>query len=145
MRRMRKHFQHRSRRISLGMQRDQLILERRDKNKRYSPVKGWTEAVDLRAGDNLVLVNGEHVIVEKIQHEILESPINVYNFQVEDYHTYYVGKGILVHNTCTRRAAMRKAKRSVNIPMSATPDYVESVKMVGQNGRPISNGRHFWY
>ena len=141
---MRKHFQHRSRRISLGMQRDQLILERRDKNKRYSPVKGWTEAVDLRAGDNLVLVNGEHVIVEKIQHEILESPINVYNFQVEDYHTYYVGKGIL-HNTCTRRAAMRKAKRSVNIPMSATPDYVESVKMVGQNGRPISNGRHFWY
>lgn len=102
----------------------------------YSPVKGWTEAVDLRAGDNLVLVNGEHVIVEKIQHEILESPINVYNFQVEDYHTYYVGKGILVHNTCTRRAAMRKAKRSVNIPMSATPDYVESVKMVGQNGRP---------
>ena len=142
---MRTHFQHRSRRISLGMQRDQLILERRDKNKRYSPVKGWTEAVDLRAGDNLVLVNGEHVIVEKIQHEILESPINVYNFQVEDYHTYYVGKGILVHNTCTRRAAMRKAKRSVNIPMSATPDYVESVKMVGQNGRPISNGRHFWY
>ena len=142
---MRKHFQHRSRRISLGMQRDQLILERRDKNNRYSPVKGWTEAVDLRAGDNLVLVNGEHVIVEKIQHEILESPINVYNFQVEDYHTYYVGKGILVHNTCTRRAAMRKAKRSVNIPMSATPDYVESVKMVGQNGRPISNGRHFWY
>ena len=142
---MRKHFQHRSRRISLGMQRDQLILERRDKNKRYSPVKGWTEAVDLRAGDNLVLVNGEHVIVEKIQHEILESPINVYNFQVEDYHTYYVGKGILVHNTCTRRAAMRKAKRSVNIQMSATPDYVESVKMVGQNGRPISNGRHFWY
>ncbi|MCC2232745.1 HINT domain-containing protein [Lachnospiraceae bacterium CLA-AA-H215] len=127
------------------MQRDQLILERRDKNKRYSPVKGWTEAVDLRAGDNLVLVNGEHVIVEKIQHEILESPINVYNFQVEDYHTYYVGKGILVHNTCTRRAAMRKAKRSVHIPMSATPDYVESVKMVGQNGRPISNGRHFWY
>ena len=127
---MRKHFQQRSRRISLGMQRAQLILERRDKNKRYSPVKGWTEAVDLRAGDNLVLVNGEHVIVEKIQHEILESPINVYNFQVEDYHTYYVGKGILVHNTCTRRAAMRKAKRSVNIPMSATPDYVESVKMV---------------
>ena len=53
----------------------------------YSPVKGWTEAVDLRAGDILVFVNGEHVIVEKIQHEILESPINVYNFQVEDYHT----------------------------------------------------------
>ena len=85
------------------------------------------------------------MFVEKHRVEEFDEPATVYNFQVEDYHTYYVGKGILVHNTCTRRAAMRKAKRSVNIPMSATPDYVESVKMVGQNGRPISNGRHFWY
>lgn len=67
----------------------------------YSPVKGWTDAVHLRAGDILVLVNGEYVVVEKVQHEILESPIKVYNFQVEDYHTYYVaGSGVLVHNTC---------------------------------------------
>ena len=67
----------------------------------YSPVKGWTEAVHLRAGDILVLVNGEYVVVEKIQHELLESPVQVYNFQVEGYHTYYVTKsGILVHNTC---------------------------------------------
>ena len=67
----------------------------------YSPVKGWTNAVHLRAGDILVLVNGEYVIVEKIQHEILETPITVYNFEVEDYHTYYVSDaGILVHNDC---------------------------------------------
>jgi hypothetical protein len=39
--------------------------------------------------------------VEQIQHEILESPILVYNFQVEDYHTYYVtDSGVLVHNLC---------------------------------------------
>ena len=31
----------------------------------YSPVKGWTDAVHLRAGDILVLVNGEYVVVEK--------------------------------------------------------------------------------
>ena len=67
----------------------------------YSPVKGWTDAVHLRAGDILVLVNGEYVVVEKVQHEILEAPIKVYNFHVEDYHTYYVGElGILVHNSC---------------------------------------------
>ncbi|MDD6296585.1 MAG: polymorphic toxin-type HINT domain-containing protein, partial [Firmicutes bacterium] len=57
----------------------------------YSPVKGWTEACELRAGDILVLVNGEYVVVEQVQHELLESPVKVYNFQVEDYHTYYVG------------------------------------------------------
>ena len=67
----------------------------------YSPVKGWTAAVHLRAGDILVLVNGEYVVVEKVQHEILEVPVTVYNFQVEYYHTYYVtNSGVLVHNVC---------------------------------------------
>ena len=66
----------------------------------YSPVKGWTDAVRLRAGDVLVLVNGEYVVVERVQHEFLESPVTVYNFQVEDYHTYYVASGVLVHNEC---------------------------------------------
>ena len=67
----------------------------------YSPVKGWTNAVHLRAGDILVLVNGDYVVVEKVQHEILEAPITVYNFQVEDYHTYCVTEhGVLVHNKC---------------------------------------------
>ena len=68
----------------------------------YSPVKGWTNAVHLRAGDILVLVNGDYVVVEKVQHEILEAPITVYNFQVENYHTYYVSSsGVLTHNKCT--------------------------------------------
>ena len=67
----------------------------------YVPVKGWTNAADLRAGDILVTVNGEYKVVEKIQHELLESPIQVYNFEVEDFHTYYVGdSSILVHNAC---------------------------------------------
>ena len=72
----------------------------------YSPVRGWTDAVHLRAGDILVLVNGEYVVVEKVQHEILEAPIEVYNFQVEDYHTYYVtDTGVLVHNSCKHQSS----------------------------------------
>ena len=71
----------------------------------YSPVKGWTDAVNLRAGDILVLVNGEYVVVEKVQHELLEAPINVYNFNVDGFHTYFVSSdGILVHNTCRGNA-----------------------------------------
>ena len=67
----------------------------------YSPVKGWTDACKLRAGDILVTVNGEYVVVEQVQHEIRERPITVYNFEVEDYHTYYVSpSNVLVHNTC---------------------------------------------
>ncbi|MBQ8043955.1 MAG: hypothetical protein IJ272_07405, partial [Clostridia bacterium] len=67
----------------------------------YVPQKGWTSAVNLRAGEILVLRGGEYVTVEKIQHEILENPIKVYNFEVEDFHTYYVSDiDVLVHNMC---------------------------------------------
>ena len=44
----------------------------------YSPVKGWTSACDLRAGDILVMLNGEYVVVEQVQHELLESPETTY-------------------------------------------------------------------
>ena len=67
----------------------------------YVPNKGWTRAIDLRAGDILVTVNGEYVVLEKVQHEILESPVTVYNFEVEGFHTYHVGEqSLLVHNRC---------------------------------------------
>ena len=75
----------------------------------YSPVKGWTSAVDLRAGDILVMLNGEYVVVEQVQHELLESSETTYNFEVEDYHTYYVGENpVLAHNSC-RGNAVKKA------------------------------------
>ncbi len=54
----------------------------------------------MRAGDVLLTVNGEYVVVEQIKHEILESPMKVYNFRVADNHTYFVGDtGVGVHNT----------------------------------------------
>ena len=65
----------------------------------YVPKKGWTAAIDLRAGDILVMSNGEYVVVEQVQHELLETPVRVYNFEVEDFHTYFVGDtSVLVHN-----------------------------------------------
>lgn len=67
----------------------------------YSPVKGWIAACELKAGDILVTLNGEYVVLEVIQHELLESPEITYNFEVEDFHTYYVGAiSVLVHNMC---------------------------------------------
>ena len=79
----------------------------------YSPVKGWTDAVQLRAGDILVLVNGEYVVVEKVQHEILEAPVTVYNFNVSDYHTYYVtDAGVLVHNSCNHGKEWARERRN---------------------------------
>ena len=78
----------------------------------YVQQKGWTSAIELRAGDILVLQNGKYVVVEKIQHEILEKPVTVYNFEVEDFHTYYVGRSsILVHNLCKNPGRAGKQAR----------------------------------
>ena len=79
----------------------------------HTPVKGWTEAAKLWAGDILVTVNGEYVVVEKVQHEIFEDPIAVYNFQVEGYHTYYVSDiSVLVHNACNKPISPEKVSDS---------------------------------
>jgi hypothetical protein len=49
----------------------------------------------------LYTLNGEYVVVEKVQHEILENPVKVYNFEVADNHTYFVGENAVgVHNSC---------------------------------------------
>ena len=69
----------------------------------YVDKLGWQLAKNLRAGDVLALSNGEFVTVEWVQHEILENPVKVYNFEVEDYHTYFVGENsVLVHNDCDK-------------------------------------------
>ena len=80
----------------------------------YMPVKGWTAACKLRAGDILALHNGKYVIVEKVQHEILEAPITVYNFEVADFHTYYVGRNsVLVHNDCKPDSPVKVSEKSL--------------------------------
>lgn len=71
----------------------------------YVADRGWILAGNLRAGDILVTLNGEYVVLEQVQHEILEAPVATYNFEVEGFHTYYVGENdIFVHNKCFRGA-----------------------------------------
>ena len=61
--------------------------------------KGFTNAGELRTGEAVVDSEGGTYAIETIYLEIVESPETVYNFQVEDYHTYHVGNiGVLVHN-----------------------------------------------
>lgn len=73
---------------------------------RFYTNRGWISAEDLRAGDILQLVNGDKVVVELVQHELLECPVPLYNFAVEGNHNYYVAESVnadthdfvLVHN-----------------------------------------------
>ena len=118
----------------------------------YVPKKGWTSAIDLRAGDILVMLNGEYVVVEQVQHELLESPETTYNFEVEDYHTYYVSTvEVLVHNACsenpqkiryTQDSISKKFRDGSSVDDmisglkngSITPDDVPSIQVFKKDG-----------
>lgn len=119
----------------------------------YVPVKGWTVACELRAGDRLQLVNGEYVVVEQVQHEIFESPVTVYNFEVADFHTYYVGDtGVLVHNKCTPNKTFKddallnehflKHGYEFGGAYSTPSEYLDGANYVINNGKyvPEMNG-----
>ncbi len=63
--------------------------------------RGWVTAGSLEAGDVLRTQDGKDIIIDKVEFEHLEKPVKVYNFEVEDFHTYFVsGTPVLVHNNC---------------------------------------------
>jgi hypothetical protein len=63
--------------------------------------RGWVEAKDLKVGDKVLEASGKIVTITDVKVEKLKQMVKVYNFEVEDFHTYFVSNiGILVHNTC---------------------------------------------
>ena len=65
----------------------------------YVQGRGFINAGSLLVGDKLISVNGEDLFVEKHYIEETDVPVDVYNFQVEDHHTYFVGESaVWVHN-----------------------------------------------
>ena len=61
----------------------------------------FINAEDLEEGTILMLADGTTATVVKVTIENLETPVTVYNFEVKDFHTYYVGdNSVLVHNMC---------------------------------------------
>ena len=65
--------------------------------------KGFINAGKLKISDYLLDCYHNKRKIDDISFETTEVPTNVYNFEVEDFHSYFVGKSlILVHNaTCT--------------------------------------------
>lgn len=60
---------------------------------------GYTAAQYISVGDSILTSNGEYATVTSVEKQILSQPINVYNFTVEDNHSYYVSESeLLVHN-----------------------------------------------
>ncbi len=67
----------------------------------YVVGEGWKAAGDLKFGDKIYALDGTTVIINGANLEKLDKPIKVYNLEVADFHTYFVGNtGMLVHNRC---------------------------------------------
>ena len=67
--------------------------------------QGWTKAKFLETGDKLRDANGNTITIDNVK--IVPLPENkytfVYNFEVADFHTYYVADSyVLVHNVCEK-------------------------------------------
>lgn len=63
--------------------------------------KGWTLVKDLKADDLLVSSDGTKLEIDRIEKEPEQE--TVYNFEVADFHSYFVSNlGICVHNCFTK-------------------------------------------
>lgn len=68
------------------------------KHKFYVMDKGWVRAAELEEGDKLIAKNTE-MIINRVEHQFVDTPITVYNLTVDELHTYLITKyELLVHN-----------------------------------------------
>ena len=65
----------------------------------YVNSRGFVKAGELAIGDELLDPNKNILLVENFDVELTEEPVKVYNFEVDEFHTYHVGEiGVWVHN-----------------------------------------------
>lgn len=69
-------------------------------------------------------MNGEDLVIEKFFIEETTEPVFVYNFQVEDYHTYFVGENkVWVHNAKCK--VVKTERGNEEIPEVGSPNSPE--------------------
>ncbi len=91
--------------------------------------RGFVPAYALKKGDILRLADGSNASVESVEILHLEEAIWVYNFTVEDNHTYFVGdSGVWVHNARCAKSKSRKGRsgRQARLRELANDDKLSS-------------------
>ena len=111
---------------------------------------GFKEAGDLGTGEKVLTATGEIKTITGVEVEELETPVTVYNFEVKDWHTYYVSElEVLVHNMCEVAGNTKSAGESVSntvnpndirfsqSSVNGSAEIVESMRNNGWAGDPI--------
>ena len=108
----------------------------------YVKNQGFIKAGELIVGDELLDVNGNVLLVENFDVELTDDSVKVYNFQVEDYHTYHVsGFGVLVHNAGGYERSQKYSINWSDESLSKTVDKIapESKPVKTSSGKEIYN------
>jgi intein/homing endonuclease len=102
---------------------------------------GWVEAEDLEVG--MILQTSEETFVDIDGIERRLGEFEVYNFEVSEFHTYFVSDwGILVHNTCgDDPLPYKKPKTGGKAGATDVPSWVKQTgetPFVGESGNEFA-------
>lgn len=141
---------------------DEEIIETTEDHPFWVEGQGWTSAKLLQPGDVVRLKDGSTQCVDDI--EIVELPegeyVAVYNFEVADFHTYFVSDfDVLVHNDCKdieevwpkeksyERAKNKALDKLGDLGADSKPVYGRLKTSYGYNkiiGRQSADGKRRW-
>lgn len=104
----------------------------------YVQEAGFVGAGDLYIGDKLLDAEGNTLLVEEMKFENLDEPVKVYNFQVEDSHTYHAGNdNILVHNADYQNPVTENIRNKVPDDEVLPPEKRGNAPISKIDGEPI--------
>ncbi|WP_161622354.1 polymorphic toxin-type HINT domain-containing protein [Vibrio azureus] len=106
--------------------------------------QGWVEAGVLEVGQRISTVDGAELAVHSIAYD--EELHTTYNFEVGDYHSYFVGEnGAWVHNDCSspefesipKHGKIKKGKANPE-PTNPQQALDNSIELPGKTTRRVS-------
>ncbi len=115
------------------------VIEATEQHVFYIDNVGWIPASMIEEGDKVVLQSGDKSTVEKIDKLVHNELIAVYNFEVEDFHTYFVSDAsVLVHNNggCTVDISSNMKSRVENSEV-IKPNKRGNAPISKKDNRPI--------
>lgn len=108
--------------------------------------KGFKSAKEIRKGDKIVKFSNLYCEVSDIKISTYPNSIDVYNFEVEDWHNYFVGyENLLVHNTCQVKQSSAIKRAVKKLSHEAKKGYEKAIEALkkgdlrGLNDHSLSN------
>ena len=101
--------------------------------------KKWVSAEDLKVGVKVLLSDGSYGIIEAVRAIHYDIPQTTYNFEVADFHTYYVAKiSLLVHNVCAEGSQLPDQGVSERVQVrNDTNGNPYTIKIYGDDGKAL--------